>query len=246
MPIVLALTVLIQACFIFHVFKTGRPYWWAFVILGFPVLGCVVYYLVEVFPNSQEHRAVRKTVRKVAQVMAPDAEFLRRVEEVEICGSVENKAALAEECLGRGLTAEAMRLYDQCVTGPYAGDPKLRFGLVQACLADKQWARAREVGAALMRDRPEFRANEVALLHARALEGSGEMASARQAYERLLPGFVGLEARYRYAMLLQSSGHAEAARAELETILTHAKRFRIRHEEEQEWVAAARRGIETG
>jgi hypothetical protein len=230
MPIVLALTVLIQACFIFHVFKTGRPYWWAFVILGFPVLGCVVYYLVEVFPNSQEHRAVRKTVRKVAQVMAPDAEFLRRVEEVEICGSVENKAALAEECLGRGLTVEAMRLYDQCVTGPYAGDPKLRFGLVRACLAD----------------RPEFRVNEVALLHARALEGAGEVGAARQAYERLLPGFVGLEARYRYAMLLQATENAEAARAELETILAHAKRFRIRHEEEQEWVSAARRGIETG
>jgi hypothetical protein len=84
MPIVPALTVLNQACFIFHVFKTGRPYWWAFVILAFPVLGCVVYYLVEVFPNSQAHRAVRKTVRRVAQVMAPDAEFLRRVERFRI------------------------------------------------------------------------------------------------------------------------------------------------------------------
>jgi len=25
-----------------HVFKTGRPYWWAFVILGFPVLCCII------------------------------------------------------------------------------------------------------------------------------------------------------------------------------------------------------------
>jgi hypothetical protein len=72
------------------------------------------------------------------------------------------------------------------------------------------------------------------------------VGAARQAYERLLPGFVGLEARYRYAMLLQATGNAEATRAELETILAHAKRFRIRHEEEQEWVSAARRGIETG
>jgi hypothetical protein len=38
MPL-LILTVIIQACFIFHVFKTGRPYWWAYVILGFPVAG---------------------------------------------------------------------------------------------------------------------------------------------------------------------------------------------------------------
>jgi hypothetical protein len=46
--------------------------------------------------------------------------------------------------------------------------------------------------------------------------------------------------------VLQATGQAEAARAELETMLAHAKRFRIRHEEEKEWVAAARRGTETG
>jgi hypothetical protein len=103
LPIVAALTLLIQACFIDHVFKTGRPYCWAFVILAVPLLGCLIYYLVEVFPHSSEHRAVRKTGRKVAQAIAPDAEFVRRIEEVEICGSVENKAALADGCLGRGL-----------------------------------------------------------------------------------------------------------------------------------------------
>jgi hypothetical protein len=32
-------------------------------------------------------------------------------------------------------------------------------------------------------------------------------------------------------------------RAQLEAILEHARRFRIRHEEEQEWVAAAGRGL---
>jgi hypothetical protein len=243
LPIVAVLTLLIQACVIYHVFKTGRPYWWAFVILAVPLLGCLIYYLVEVFPNSREHRAVRKTARQVAQAMAPDAEFVRRIEEVEICGSVENKAALGEECLGRGMTAEALRLYEQCLTGPYAKDPKLRFGLVQACLADKQWKRALEAADALAREQPEFRPGEIALFRARALEGSGAIDAARDAYERLLSNFVGLEARYRYAMLLQSIGSAEQARAQLEAILEHARKFRIRHEEEQEWVAAARRGL---
>jgi len=246
MPVVAALTIFIQACFIFHVFKTGRPYWWAFIIFAFPLVGCLIYYLVEVFPNSQEHRSVRKTVRKVTQAMAPDAEFLKRVEEMEICGSVENKAALADECLARGLTVEAVRLYEQCVVGPYAGDAKLRYGLVQAYLADRQWGRALEVIDAFVRDQPEFRSNEVALLRARALEGKGDLDAARGVYERLLPGFVGLEARYRYAMLLKASGNGDAAREQLQTILAHAKRFRIRHEEEQEWVTAARRGIDLG
>jgi len=35
MPIVIV-TLIIQACFIFHVFRTGRPYWWAFIIFSGP------------------------------------------------------------------------------------------------------------------------------------------------------------------------------------------------------------------
>ena len=27
MPLIAALTLIIQGCFIYHVFKTGRPYW---------------------------------------------------------------------------------------------------------------------------------------------------------------------------------------------------------------------------
>ena len=36
---------------------------------------------------------------------------------------------------------------------------------------------------------------------------------------------------------------ADQARAPLEAIIEHAKRFRIKHEEEQAWVAAARGGL---
>ena len=70
MPLVI-LTVIVQACFIFHVFKTGRPYWWAYVILGFPVLGCVIYYFVEVFPGSREHYAANRASREIARDPRP-------------------------------------------------------------------------------------------------------------------------------------------------------------------------------
>ena len=68
MPILIAaLTVIIQACFIFHVFKTHRPYWWAFIILSFPVIGCIVYYFIEIFPGSQEARKADKFADGIAK-----------------------------------------------------------------------------------------------------------------------------------------------------------------------------------
>jgi hypothetical protein len=37
MPILAGIVILIQFCFAFHALKTGRPYWWIFVIMAFPV-----------------------------------------------------------------------------------------------------------------------------------------------------------------------------------------------------------------
>src|SRR5262245_56127295 len=48
MPLLIALTAFIQAFFLFHVFRNGKPYWWALLILSTPVIGCIIYYLVEI------------------------------------------------------------------------------------------------------------------------------------------------------------------------------------------------------
>jgi len=72
MPLII-LTFVIQACFIFHVFKTGRPYWWAFVILSVPVAGCIIYYFVEVFPGSREHSAASRAARDLSTALNPDS-----------------------------------------------------------------------------------------------------------------------------------------------------------------------------
>jgi len=42
-----------------HALKTRRPYWWIFVIMAAPVMGCVIYYFVEVFPGTRGRRGRR-------------------------------------------------------------------------------------------------------------------------------------------------------------------------------------------
>jgi hypothetical protein len=118
MPILAGLLLLIQFSFAFHALKTGRPYWWIFIIMGFPVMGCLIYYFVEVFPNSREHRKVNKAARSIAKVLQPDADLKHRAEELEVCGSIDNKMALAEECMASGMYAEAHALYATACPAP--------------------------------------------------------------------------------------------------------------------------------
>ena len=178
MPIVLgAITVFIQACFIIHVYKTGRPYWWALIILSFPVIGCVVYYFSEIFPGTQEARKAEKLARAIGKKIGGDQAFARRVEEVEICGSVDNKIALAQECMERELYDDAARLYRGCMEGLYADDPNLLLGLATAQTEQQKFNEARATLDRLQTKLPDFKPNESGLLRARTLDGCGRLAS---------------------------------------------------------------------
>jgi hypothetical protein len=244
MPILLAaITVIIQACFIYHVFKTRRPYWWAFIILSFPVIGCLVYYFVEIFPGTQEARKTEKLARSIGKKVGSDAAFARRVEEVEICGSVDNKIALAQECMDRGLHEDAARLYRGCMEGLYADDPHLLLGLATAQEEQLNFQEARAALDRLQAKQPDFKANHAALLRARTLEGSGDAQAALQAYESLLPVYVGFEARYRYGLLLKKLGHVDQARSTLNAMREHARKHRVTHDNELSWLNRAKKAL---
>ena len=47
MPLLGLVVLIIQICFAYHALKSGRPYWWLFVIMAFPVVGCLLYYFID-------------------------------------------------------------------------------------------------------------------------------------------------------------------------------------------------------
>jgi hypothetical protein len=243
MPIVGAIVVLIQFCFAFHVLKSGRPYWWIFIIMAFPVMGCVIYYFVEVFPGSREHRRANKVARSLARVLQPDAQLKKRAEELEVCGSVDNKLALAAECMSHQMFGEAIRLYESSLQGPYAADGTLLFGLARAAVEAGEWDKAGPALYSLKTDAPKMRPLEVRLLQARVLEARGDTDAALAMFRELIPVYVGLEARYRYGELLLRLGKQEAAMEMFNEVIRHAKRFTSAVEDEERWASAARQAV---
>jgi len=247
MPLLGAVLLVVQFSFAFHALKTGRPYWWIFIIMGFPVMGCLIYYLVEVFPNSREHRSARKTARKIVRVLQPDVALKARAEELAICGSVDNKIALARECEEHQMFEEAYSLYESAATGPFAADANLLAGMARTALGLERWDAARSALDRLKIASPAHAANQnTRLFEARLLAGRGETDAAIAAFRALLPEFVGLEARYRYGELLLDLGQQQAATQMFDELIQHAKRFASSVDEEQQWVSAARRAIANG
>jgi hypothetical protein len=245
MPILGAVVLLIQLCFAYHALKTGRPYWWLFVIMAFPVIGCVLYYFVEVFPTSRESRKAEKAVQAIVKSFDPDKSLREHVANQEDCGSVENRIALARSCMDRRMAREAASLYRSCLTGVHEGDPDIRFGLASALLGAGDFTQAHAVAQGLRQSHASFRHAEVRLVAARALEGLGRVDDALSEYRVLSDTYAGEEGRWRYGALLQRMGRAAEAGDIFRRMLRHAERMPEHYREAQrEWLALAREHVQ--
>ena len=241
MPILGAILLLIQACFAYHALKTGRPYWWLFVIMGFPVLGCLLYYFVEVFPSSRESRKAEKAARAIARSFDPDKSLREHVANLEDCGSVENRVSLARSCMDRAMYRDAASLYRSCLSGVHETDPAIRHGLASALLGAEQFKEAHATARALRQSHASYRTAEVQLIAARALEGSGRLDEALAEYQLLADTFSGEEGRWRFGALLARMGRADEAKEVFRRMLRNAERLPEHYREAQdEWLALAR------
>jgi hypothetical protein len=248
MPLLIGLTVVIQVCFVVHALRTGRPTYWVFIILAAPVIGCVAYYLVEVFPSTrgsaQAERAVNSAIRGLGKAVDPSRDLRARVADVEACGSVDNRLALARECMAARLGDEAVRIIDTCLTGPFAGDPDIKLLRAQAALVARNIAAGLQTTEHLRAVHPTYKPVDVLLVRARLYEAAGEREKALSTYAEALPQAPGEEVRVCYAQALLADGQADRARELLATTLANAGRlgagYRAMH---RDWIAAARQGL---
>lgn len=242
MPIIGGIEIMLQLAVLYHAMKTGRPYYWIFIILAFPIFGCLIYFLVEVMPGSRSEQNLKRFGNDIVKAINPDRNLKLRAEELAICGSVDNKLKMAEELIERGMFDEAIVLYKSAREGQYYFAPDLLYGFGRACFFNGDYLEARKLLGELQEHAPRYYPQEVALMKARAAGKFGDRSTARGEMESLLDTFVGLEARYRYAELLYEDGQAARAKAELERVIDHAKRFKV-SAEERTWAKLARQGL---
>jgi len=242
-PILAGIAIAIQFCFAYHVLSTGRPYWWILAIMAVPLLGCLLYYFIEVFPSSREYLDAGQTDPEIGEARNPDADLRRRVAELEACGSVDNRLALAAECARQQMYAEAERLCENCLIGAFHSDAAVLFRCAQATVDNRNWHKARELIARLRAAAPKMRPRELRLLEARILEGQGENDAAMLIFRELIAEYVGLEAHYRYASFLAKINQHESARHCFAELLQNSSRFRSSNKDEQRWVDAARQAV---
>jgi hypothetical protein len=243
MPIAGLLLVAQVICAV-HAGRTGRPYYWIMLILFMPMVGMIAYFLIEILPELMRSRTARNTSSGVVRIFDPERDYRAAWRQVQIAGTIENRANLAEQCLRCGRADEAANLYHELMAGFHATDPDLMLGLARADFARQEFTAAQATLEQLRVANPDYRSAEGHLLYARCLELQGKRDEALYEYEALAAYYPGQEARTRYALLLSETGSRDAARRlfqeicqAVELMPKHARRL------QKEWYDLARRNL---
>ena len=240
MPFAIGLQTLIDLLCAVHIYKTGRPYWWIAIVVMVPGFGALVYLLFEVIPHAGGSRHVKRVIKH----FDPGMDLRARLVEVERCGSMQNKAALADELINAGQCDDAIRLYKSAMDGNFSDDIHLQFGLANAYFWRGDAGNAIAwLDKVILKD-GWYKSGEAKLMRARALDGAGQTQQALEQYQAILPDYTGEEARSRLILLLLKMGRAEQARqifAEMEKKIRVAPSYYQR--EQREFINAAKQAM---
>jgi hypothetical protein len=229
-----------------HVVRTGRPYWWIFLIVMVPLVGMIVYLAVELLPGLVNSRGARRAVSGAAKAFDPGRGLREAQRRMDISPSAQNKAALASELLRVGRSEESAALYREALTGILSTDPALMLGLARALFALGDLHETQVTLERLREANPGYTSPDGHLLYARSLELQGKTDAALYEYAALVPYYPGQEARARYAVLLEQSGRTEEAHKIFEEI-RQAVDYGPRHQyrEQREWYELAKKHLAT-
>jgi len=237
-PIVLAGAALIDA------FRVRADWYWFMIILAFPALGSIAYFVVVRSPLLGTRNASMMSPTAARRLQAR-----RRLRELEVQLSHWRGPAILAEAgeeqvvLGRPKEAEKL-LRESRESGGAVED--VNFGLAQSLEMQGRWDEAVPLLQELIKVEPDSHLGEGPLHLARSLDESDRSDEAEPVLRKLLERRTVIEAQVRLARILLRKGeHEEAGRLTREILIDAKTLPRYLKRQHRAWIRAAGR-LKTG
>jgi hypothetical protein len=243
-PILVLLSIALQIACAVHVVRSGRPLYWIWILFIGSYLAVIVYVIAAVIPDLRNDPRSRQAARTVLRTFDPERQRRMIQQRLEVADTVDNRRALAEECMRTRDFANAAELYRSMLKGVYATDATFLLGLAQAQADGNDSAGARATLDMLFSTNPNFRSTDAELLRARVLEAQGDLDQALEHYRALALSYPGEEARFRYGALLKQRERFGEARTVFREMLARAKHAPgYYRKKEKDWLDSAQREL---
>lgn len=237
MGIFSAIPAIIALVAIVDVIRIGAPWYWIWVIMGFPMLGPAAYFVVvrSGWLDSGGRTLSPSTARRV--------QARKRIRELNVqLNHWRGPAVLAEtgeELLVLGKYKDAEKHFLEAKENG-AGIEDVNFGLAQTYQMQGRFADAVPLLDELVKAAPDAYMGRAILQLGRSLDESGQKERAEQVLRQVLERRTIIEAQVRLARLLLARGEKDEAQRLLNEIKVDAKNLpRYLRREHRAWIWTA-------
>jgi hypothetical protein len=198
---------LVQLALIVHVVRTGRPYWWIWILLIAPFFGGLAYVLVELSPDLRGTRGMLAGLKPRKWRIA---DLRGQLEEAD---TVRNRLELAAELSGAGQAAEAHDVAAGCLHGVFRDDARTLVAVARYKAGIGAFGDALALLGRVDTTGDRMLEVDLGLVRGDCLLGLRRYPEAERAYEGVLDRCVGEAARAGLACTYEQTGRAAEAAA---------------------------------
>jgi hypothetical protein len=238
LPLVLTVVALVDAV------RVGADWYWFMIILWFPVVGAIAYFVVVRSPMLGARNAGMMSPAAARRLQAR-----RRLRQLQV--QLVNwrgpgiLAEAGEELMVLGKPQEAEKLLREAKENGGAVED-VNFGLAQSLEMQGRWAEAVPLLQELVKVEPDSHLGEGPLHLARSLDEAGRGDEAEPVLRKLLERRTVIEAQVRLArILLRKEEREEAGRLTAEVLTDAGVLPRYLKRQHRAWIRAAAR-LKTG
>ena len=210
--------IILQAYCIYHLFKNRNPYYWVFVILFLPLIGCVIYFITQVYNK----RDAEKVQENIVSILNPTKKIKDLEHKLKFSETYQNRVNLADAYLEIKDYNSAIPYYLKALDDSSLSDLYISKQLIVCYFFIEEFNNV-ILYAEKIKDHQEFQKSQSQFLYGLALEKIGNLEKAEVNLKAIDIRYSFYNERLVLAKFLIERGKLDEAKEIIEDIHTESQ-----------------------
>ncbi|MEM6721210.1 MAG: hypothetical protein AAF611_17910 [Bacteroidota bacterium] len=166
---------ILQLFCLYHAYKNGKAYFWYFAILMLPLIGAVLYLVLEVFNKTD----LEKVTDEIATAIIPSKKVKDAEKQLAFADTFQNRVALADAHFENGNYEEASVNYEAALKGNFQKDFYVITQIISAMSQSQKYEEVIQLAEQIKNDH-DFKNSKAQYIYGLALDKLGRIEEAEE------------------------------------------------------------------